>query len=172
MQTFLPYPDFTATAAVLDDRRLGKQRVEGLQIVRAILVPNYAWRHHPAALMWKGHEEALQSYLMSICDEWDRRGYADTCRKSIRARLAEAGVGEPMVQSDLAALDRLPPWLGDEALHRSHRGSLLLKNPEWYGQFFPADEAEGWDGCVWPVRSPGVAARLARNGQRRETASR
>ncbi|MDQ1681515.1 MAG: hypothetical protein QOH99_56, partial [Frankiaceae bacterium] len=35
MQTFLPYADFGASARVLDDRRLGKQRVETLQILRA-----------------------------------------------------------------------------------------------------------------------------------------
>jgi hypothetical protein len=54
MQTFLPSLDFTACARVLDSRRLGKQRVETLQIVRALLVPEYGWRHHPAVLMWKG----------------------------------------------------------------------------------------------------------------------
>jgi hypothetical protein len=32
VQTFLPYPDFEATAEVLGDRRLGNQRVEVLQI--------------------------------------------------------------------------------------------------------------------------------------------
>jgi Pyrimidine dimer DNA glycosylase len=36
VQTFLPYPDFARTAAVLDDRRLGKQRVEVLQILNAM----------------------------------------------------------------------------------------------------------------------------------------
>ena len=39
MQTFLPYADFARCAAVLDPRRLGKQRVEVLQIMRAITVP-------------------------------------------------------------------------------------------------------------------------------------
>ena len=36
MQTFLPYPSFTRSAAVRDDRRLGQQRVESLQVVRAL----------------------------------------------------------------------------------------------------------------------------------------
>ncbi len=36
MQTFLPYPDFARSAAVLDPARLGKQRVETLQILRAL----------------------------------------------------------------------------------------------------------------------------------------
>ncbi|WP_344942481.1 pyrimidine dimer DNA glycosylase/endonuclease V [Terrabacter ginsenosidimutans] len=39
MQTFVPYADFARTAAVLDTRRLGKQRVEVIQIVRALTVP-------------------------------------------------------------------------------------------------------------------------------------
>ena len=33
MQTFLPFADFAETAAVLDHRRLGKQRIEVLQIL-------------------------------------------------------------------------------------------------------------------------------------------
>ena len=36
MQTFLPYKSFEQSAQVLDWRRLGKQRVEGMQIINAI----------------------------------------------------------------------------------------------------------------------------------------
>ena len=39
MQTFTPYSDFQASARALDNKRLGKQRVEVIQIVRAITVP-------------------------------------------------------------------------------------------------------------------------------------
>ena len=39
MQTFLPYSNFQKTAEVLDYRRLGKQRVEGMQIIKTILTP-------------------------------------------------------------------------------------------------------------------------------------
>src|SRR6476661_8199342 len=49
VQTFVPYADFARTAAVLDTKRLGKQRVEVIQIVRALTVPGYAWSSHPAA---------------------------------------------------------------------------------------------------------------------------
>ena len=35
MQTFVPYSDFDRCAEVLDDRRLHKQRVEALQLMRA-----------------------------------------------------------------------------------------------------------------------------------------
>jgi hypothetical protein len=41
VQTFLPYPDFRRTAEVLDSPRLGKQRVETLQILRALELPEY-----------------------------------------------------------------------------------------------------------------------------------
>ena len=36
MQTFLPFPDFVASARSLDRLRLGKQRVETLQILNAL----------------------------------------------------------------------------------------------------------------------------------------
>ena len=48
MQTFLPFPDFQQSAAVLDHVRLGKQRVEALQILRALVIPEYGWQSHPA----------------------------------------------------------------------------------------------------------------------------
>jgi hypothetical protein len=48
VQTFLPYPDFAASAAVLDTKRLGKQRVETVQVLRGLTLPTYGWRHHPA----------------------------------------------------------------------------------------------------------------------------
>ena len=51
VQTFLPYADFARSAAVLDRTRLGKQRVEAIQVVRALTIPTYGWRHHPAALI-------------------------------------------------------------------------------------------------------------------------
>lgn len=41
MQTFLPYPDFAESASVLDRQRLGKQRVETLQVMKALTVPGY-----------------------------------------------------------------------------------------------------------------------------------
>ena len=48
MQTFLPYASFIKSAQCLDDKRLGKQRVECLQILKAIKDVNYGWRNHPA----------------------------------------------------------------------------------------------------------------------------
>ncbi|VXB51888.1 MSMEG_6728 family protein [Aeromicrobium sp. 9AM] len=137
MQTFLPYADFARTAEVLDRTRLGKQRVECIQIVRALTIPTYGWRHHPAALMWRGRLEALGAYSFAIVDEWTRRGHADTCAATIGADLEEAGVSSVRPQPELAGAHALPSWLGDPDFHRSHQSALVRKDPEHYGSLFP-----------------------------------
>ena len=59
MRTFLPYPDLRASCVVLDDKRLGKQRVETSQILRALTWPRFAWKNHPAVRMWRGFVPGL-----------------------------------------------------------------------------------------------------------------
>jgi hypothetical protein len=100
--------------------------------------------------MWAGFEEALGSYGLAIVDEWLERGRPDTCAATIVDDLAAAGIRRPRPQAKLPAR-ALPPWLGDEAFHRSHRSSLLRKDPDWYGPLFPdvPDDLE----YVWPVRA-------------------
>jgi len=137
MQTFLPYPDFAESARVLDTRRLGKQRVETIQILRALTVPGYGWRHHPAAAMWAGYEAALVRYGLDVCDVWCATGRADTCASTLVTDLAQSiGMATPGSQKQLAGLGELPPWLGDEAFHRSHQSALLRKDPVYYGPQF------------------------------------
>src|SRR5919112_3277309 len=92
VQTFLPFADFAASARVLDQRRLGKQRVECLQVIRGLTVPGYGWRHHPAVKMWRGHLEALGRYSLTCCEAWTERGFGDTVATTVLAELAEAGV--------------------------------------------------------------------------------
>ncbi|MEU3948435.1 MSMEG_6728 family protein [Streptomyces sp. NPDC029526] len=140
MQTFLPYPDFDATALVLDRRRLGKQRVEALQVLRGLTVPGYGWRRHPAVRMWTGYEEALVRYGLEICRVWRDRGHQDSCAAKLVAELAAVRPGAPVrEQRELADAGELPPWLGDPGLHRSHRSALLRKDPEVYGGVFPGE---------------------------------
>lgn len=142
MQTFLPYPDFVASAAVLDDRRLGKQRVEALQVLRAVTRATYGWQRHPAVRMWMGYPEAVAAYGLAVCDEWVRRGCADTCAATILTDLAAAGLPSPRGQTELARAGNLPAWLGDQRLHRSHQAALVRKNPEYYQPLFPDADRE------------------------------
>jgi hypothetical protein len=148
VQTFLPSPDFLASARALDQRRLGKQRVEAIQVLRGLVRPAYGWRHHPAVKMWTGYEEALVRYGLDVCAVWCATGRADTCAGTLTAELAQAcAVHRVRGQSELAESGDLPPWLGRDDLHRSHRSSLLRKDPDFYRPLFgdlPTDLPYVW----------------------------
>jgi hypothetical protein len=148
VQTFLPYPEFDRSAASLDSPRLGKQRVETLQILRALTFPSYGWSNHPATLMWRGYVPALTSYGLAMVDAWTGRGAADTTRSQI-AEFAPEAASTPI--SGLA----VPSWLGNEELHRSHRSNLIRKDPAFYEPQFPGvpDDLD----YVWPGTDPGIA---------------
>ena len=169
MQTFLPHPDFEASARALDRKRLGKQRVETIQVVRALTVPGYGWANHPAALMWRGFEEALGRYGFACCEVWLDLGFGDTCAATIAADLRTAGIPVVRSQAELAEAGALPPWLGDADLHLSHQSALVRKDPDHYRPLFP-DVPDDLP-YVWPVRSPAVVEaerRRAENAARRE----
>ncbi len=166
MQTFLPYPDFTRSAQVLDNKRLGKQRVECLQILQTLAKgpticscckqswdgeslhycfrPNLVktpWYNHPAVKMWRGYDDRLVEYGLTICLEWVRRGFKDNCFDKIDAMLIKAPV---------SSIGKTPDWINNLEFHASHRSNLLRKDPMHYGQF-------GWTEpptleYVWPVR--------------------
>jgi hypothetical protein len=142
MQTFLPFPSLSGSARVLDSRRLGKQRLEALTILRVLGGEIRGWRSHPAVLMWARHRRALARYGVEICREWKRRGFQDQLEAEFRRRVHRIPLERSL---------RLPPWFGSPALHASHRSNLLRKDPLWYGRY-------GWtEGTglpyVWPVRS-------------------
>lgn len=118
MQTFLPYADFDKSAQCLDTKRLGKQRVEALQILRAIYIPDYGWRHHPCTKMWKDYPHALQLYMNACIREWIKRGYKNTMQ---------------LAREDSFTV--LPNWLGNKQLHLSHKSNLLKKDSEFYSKY-------------------------------------
>lgn len=134
MQTFLPFPDFKESAAILDSKRLGKQRVEAEQIARAIASPDYGWQNHPAVQMWRGYLDALLAYRDAMVYEWCSRGYRNTMPYRSERHLYE-----------------VPPWLGDEAFHRSHQSNLIRKMPSYYAPKFPG--VPGDLPYVWPTQS-------------------
>lgn len=127
MQTFLPSPKFIESAQMLDNKRLGKQRVENLQIMQALLMGR-GFVHHPATRMWAGYEWALLLYQEAICLEWVDRGFRDTCLASTQALyFKHRDSGE----------EYAPKWLGWKDFHKSHQSNLIRKDPEHYGPLFP-----------------------------------
>jgi len=149
MQTFLPVADFEESARLLDSPRLGKQRVETLQVLRALELPDYGWTSHPVVRMWRGRTPALVAYGLATVRVWRERGFADTTHTLI-AEFAPDVVGVP--QEGLARAGMLPSWVGDEAVHLSHRSNLLAKEPDFYRPLFqPLFGAEPEDlPYVWP----------------------
>jgi len=156
VQTFLPYPDFAESAQVLDQARLGKQRVEALQVLRAVTLPGYGWQSHPAIAMWRGHRTALTAYALAVTDEWIAQGHADTVRPQVLEFAPELDGGPDGAAAAALVARDLPLWLGDAAVHRSHRSKLVQKEPEWYRGRFP-DVPDDLD-YVWPGADPGMLA--------------
>jgi hypothetical protein len=142
MQTFLPYPDFRQSAAALDNARLGKQRVEALQTLRALVIPGYGWQTHPAIRMWMGYVPALTMYGLAMVDEWTKRGHPDNTRENITEFAPQAA------HPDYADKIPMPPWLGDADFHLSHRSKLVRKEPKFYTSVFE-DAVPDMD-YLWP----------------------
>lgn len=161
MQTFLPSSDFDYCARVLDRMRLGSQRRETVQLIYANTsdiavgtpellakkaaifergeVPKRGWSNHPAARMWYGRLPALLVYLQAMNREWIRRGYN-----------SNLVIPEPGSVT-------MPSWLGDPALHASHRSNLIRKDPAHYGTWGwsePPDLEYVWPGPCANLTTP------------------
>lgn len=122
MQTFLPLPNYRATAQCLDYRRLGKQRIEAKMLLEILTTddkhPN--WRHHPIVHLWRGYEYSVCMYGMIMCEEWIDRGFKDNTLKWFQDKHAE--------------LKDQPYQYFSEELRSSHRAALLAKDFIHYSQ--------------------------------------
>ena len=148
MQTFLPYTDPLKCAEVLDNKRLGKQRVEAIQILQILtgIKKDSKWKNHPAVKMWKGYESfLLWVYLGNILQEWEDRGYANVlCIDhfvALHRKLNSLGLR----YKDIKA----PSWLTEDFC-RHHQSNLIRKNPTYYGPLFPGVPYNL--PYIWPVK--------------------
>jgi hypothetical protein len=139
MQTFLPYENIDKVVKCLDNKRLGKQRVEAIQIAQALLGLSDGWKNHPAVKMWKGHEAYLViEYLKKVMDEWKNRGYKNTkCEIHY----------EKLIQLIDLKTYKKPEWLNEEFC-LSHQSNLLRKKPEHYEKYFDVQNNLEY---IWPV---------------------
>jgi len=142
MQTFITYRGFAKTAASLDMQRLGKQRAETLQILRALrhedTIVGNPWPYK----MWEGYEEALVFYGLVITHEWRVvRGFRD----DTWGQFVDIGKDYGMFDFVRPSKDginwsgtgfALPPWLGEDWILRSHRSRLIEKLAVHYGDQF------------------------------------
>ena len=141
MQTFVPYKAIYKNAECLDDRRLGKQRVEAKQILRCLCGVTDGWKYHPAVKMWQGYEGCLAYYGYHTCWEWRQRGFKD----SLMPEFVEFIY---IVKASLEKPFERPPWWGGK-IHKTHQANLVRKDPEFYGPLFPnVDPSMPY---YWPV---------------------
>ena len=126
MQIFLPYSDFKKSLQSLDNKRLGKQRVETYQIISAITrrpkldgKPYKGWLNHPCTIMWKDYVPALKLYMNVSITEWVLRGFNNTMKF------------EDVTEDQVV----IPPFIGNERFHSSHRANLLKKDFSFYSQY-------------------------------------
>lgn len=174
MQTFLPYPDFSKSASVLDKRRLGKQRVENLQIMQVLLghrvvttfardvsadydeevvigdVPTSEWFLEPLSTPGWARHPAVRM--------WRRyeRGLM-MYQQAICAEWLRRNFIDTCLDKTQFLFDRLgdpnglitPPWMGDPGFHTSHQSNLIRKDRTYYSQFFPG--VPGDLPYIWPV---------------------
>lgn len=149
MQTFLAGQSYSQSAALLDNKRLGKQRVECLQILQIIgrkqgWLPNpenkKGFWNHPAVRMWESNPYALALYTDIICDEWKFRGFQDTVlpKTKVLVKLMPPAINHR----------QYPDWYNQEFI-RSHQSNLIRKDPDFYGPKFPGvpDNLP----YIWPV---------------------
>lgn len=165
MQTFLPYPDFVKSAKCLDNKRLGKQRVEAWTIYRTLVkieeredntrddLPNdYVqkskedWWKCKCGKFHKGFPyKCLNNKIPwehhPIVKMW--KGY-EASLSYYGIRICEEWINRGFKDSMLSRFKEearnykvacCPEWLGNPKFHASHRSNLLRKNPKWYGKF-------------------------------------
>jgi hypothetical protein len=148
MMTFRPYKSHVQSARVLDDRRLGKQRVEAMQIMQAAFSwmtnehgGKVGWSHHPVVMMWAGQENPyidhacgkihlrdLINYHYHMANQWQARGFAHNHQHRIIPYLLALRGSEELFA------DHPLPW--DKEQETAHKRILLKKDPEWYGQYW------------------------------------
>ena len=149
MQTFLPDPSYAMSARMLDTKRLGKQRVENLQIMQALLsgptitktnahwykngeerIGNYTpWYNHPAVAMWRKTPASLYHYHVACVMAWQERGFSDTTAETMSNLVEEVDLAGTW---PVDRYNNMPAFIGDNEFHSSHRAILLAKNYEEY----------------------------------------
>ena len=163
MQTFLPYPSFTRSLACLDNKRLGKQRVEAKQILMALEFGPYQyddiedWFVHSTPSSWisctedafrmkagPGRYRRTPWYNHPATKMW--RGYegalADygyfACVEWVRRGFRDSLLlWFESRRDDSDYRELYPVWLHTEAFHLSHQSNLVRKDPAHYRPFFP-----------------------------------
>lgn len=171
-----PISNILYTAKILDDRRLGKQRVEAMQIIDAIEKDGKGWKNHPATAAWryrpierlsdtgldiadsvpteinesiqKAYLPALKLYHDIMIREWVDRGKNNNM---------EVFYTDEEYQSFIKGMWKnsipFPEWCSIDSVQYSHATRLIQKDPGHYTPIFIDLPNEYLDyGYIWPAK--------------------
>ena len=155
MQTFLPYPDFAASAAALDNKRLNKQCLEAFQIYQRVANDDRigSYRNHPAVLMWRGYPDALRKYVRAMCQQYHIR-----TGKTHKCELIGCQINPTM-----------PSWIENPLFNLSHKVNLLRKDYDYYKNEINCSTqllcaiSTAPQGYYWPVEPVGKKGKKDRD---------
>ena len=137
VNTFIPYSDFKKCAKVLDNKRLGKQRVEAMQIINILegKSKGIGWKNHVVTRLWTGYIDALKLYHNTIVEEWIRRGFNNTMKLYKLPKNIE-----------------MPWFIYNKSIQYSHRANLIRKLKSHYYPKFGKSVPVHWikHKYIWP----------------------
>lgn len=165
VNTFITSESLEECAKNLDNLRLGKQRVECIQLISFIEnKDNKGFRNHPILIMWSNNVDALKVYCNFMIREWIKRGFTNTIElydldeskivfyKNIyneETKLTE--IIKPEIKDDSIVF---PIWFNWKPLILSHQSSLLKKNFDYYSKIFICNEEFFNFGYIWMNKVP------------------
>jgi hypothetical protein len=130
MQTFLPYADIGRSLESLERYALWRQVIEASQLIHIVEQGTGPFIRHPFARMWKRDVNVLIHY-------YNYALLTALTKYKIKMLMRYETVDHPSIET-VGGITRLickPVWLGDEALHSSHRSRLLQTDAEFYSQY-------------------------------------
>lgn len=175
VNTFLPHPHIKKSLKSLDYKRLGKQRVEAMQILKMILYVSeqsrilglpfasfldakspekarfifdrmQAYRETCSLLRKEGHKVGFSTHPAAVM--WV--GYEEYLKKYINTSIKlwiKKGYKNTMATYSVSPDPVKPWWWGHSLFHDSHKASLQFKHPDHYSQYFSEYTFTDY---VWP----------------------
>jgi hypothetical protein len=166
VNTFIMDQNLVLSASLLDNKRLGKQRVETRQIIdileeidRGSTTVNKGFINHPAVKAWIGYTNQLKVYFNIIVREWCFRGFKNNMDfYSIDENLYHIVpcnfIGNKAYY-DVTKFNKysFPFWVNYPPFYLSHQASLCRKNPVYYSKFL-REELKPFlnNGYLWPTK--------------------
>lgn len=142
---FIIKPDIYETARMLDNKRLGKQRVEAKQIIEILedydsgnLESKKAWVNHPATKSWIGFTNHLKVYFNIIVREWINRGFVNNMSlydiDETPYNIVPCNFDGKTATYDVSKFDSFsfPFWISFPPFYMSHQAALCRKDPKYY----------------------------------------